>query len=199
LMNIHNAPAEGNFCNEAGKAIKPQIMMDYNHHMGCVDKGDSMANSYSISCRTFKWTKKLFFHLLDLAVLSRYILHYSCGCKKISHRDFRYTLVRNMLAHAGPERSVPRPLGRPPNVESHIAMLEVCERKNWPTRSETQLRCRVCKARGVTKKVFVKCRKCDMGLCVKQTCFKEYHTKAQRTSGTTSLRKIWTSRRYVSK
>jgi len=141
----------------------------------------------------------LFFHLLDLAVLSRYILHYSCGCKKISHRDFRYTLVRNMLAHAGPERSVPRPLGRPPNVESHIAMLEVCERKNWPTRSETQLRCRVCKARGVTKKVFVKCRKCDMGLCVKQTCFKEYHTKAQRTSGTTSLRKIWTSRRYVSK
>ena len=65
LTNIHNAPAEGNFCNEEGKAIKPQTVMDYNHHMGCVDKGDRMANSYSISRRTFKWTKKLFFHLLD--------------------------------------------------------------------------------------------------------------------------------------
>jgi len=54
LTNIHNAPAEGNFCNEGGKAIKPQIVMDYNHHMGYVDKGDRLANSYSISHRTFK-------------------------------------------------------------------------------------------------------------------------------------------------
>ena len=44
LTNIHSVPAEGNFCNEAGKAIKSQIVMDYNHHMGCVDKGDRMAN-----------------------------------------------------------------------------------------------------------------------------------------------------------
>ena len=45
LTNIHNAPEEGNFCNEGGKAIKPQTVKDYNHHMGYVDKGDRMANS----------------------------------------------------------------------------------------------------------------------------------------------------------
>ena len=84
-----------------------------------------------------------------------------------------------MLAHAGPERRVPSPLGRPPNVESHVAMLEVCGSKHWPTRSEMQLRCHMGRARGVTKKVFVKCCKCDVGLCVKQTCFKDHHTKAQ--------------------
>jgi len=88
LMNIHNAPAEGNFCNGGGKAIKPQIVMEYNHHMGYVDKGYRMANSYSISCRTFKWTKKLFFHLLDLAILNSCILHSSCQGKRISHRHF---------------------------------------------------------------------------------------------------------------
>jgi len=167
LTNIHNAPAEGNFCSEGGKAIKPQIVKDYNHHMGYVDKGDRMANSYSISCHTFKWTKKLFFHLLDLAILNSYILHSSCGGKKMSHRDFRYTLVKNMLAHAGPEWRVPRPLGRPLNIEWLVARLEVCGSKHWPIPSETQLRCRVCKARGVTQKVFVKCRKCEVGLCVK--------------------------------
>jgi len=75
LTKIHSAPAEGNFCNEGGKAIQLQIVMDYNHHMGYVDKGERMANSYSISWRTFKWTKKLFFHLLDLAILNSYILH----------------------------------------------------------------------------------------------------------------------------
>jgi len=79
LTNTHNAPAEGNFCNEGRKAIKPQIVMDYNHHMGYVDKGDRIANSYSISRCTFKWMKKLFFHLLDLAILNSYILHFSCG------------------------------------------------------------------------------------------------------------------------
>jgi len=59
LTNIHSAPAEGNFCNEGGKPIKLQIVMDYNRHMGYVDKGDRMANSYYISRRTFKWTKKI--------------------------------------------------------------------------------------------------------------------------------------------
>jgi hypothetical protein len=118
LMNIHNAPAEVNFWSEGEEAIKPQIVMDYNHHMDHVDKDDRMANSYSI--------RKLFFHLLDLAILNSYILHSLCGRKKILHRDSRYTLVRNMLAHAGPERRVPRPLGIPPNVEMHIARLEKC-------------------------------------------------------------------------
>jgi len=88
LTNIHNDPAEGNFCNEGGIAIKPQTVMDCNHHMGYVDKGDRMADSYSISRRTFKWMKKLFFHLLDPAVLNTHGLHSSCGCKKMSHRDF---------------------------------------------------------------------------------------------------------------
>jgi hypothetical protein len=47
LTNIHNPPAEGNFCDESGNALKPAIVADYNRHMGYVDKGDRMANSYS--------------------------------------------------------------------------------------------------------------------------------------------------------
>jgi len=82
LTNIHSAAAEGNFCNEGGNAIKPQIVTDYNHHMGYMDKGDRMASSYSISHHTFKWTKNLFFHLLDLAILISYILHSLCGVRK---------------------------------------------------------------------------------------------------------------------
>jgi hypothetical protein len=101
LTNIHDSPAEGNFCDSNGKAIKPQIVADYSRHMGYVDKGDRMANSYSICHQTLKWTEKLFFQLFDLAILNSYILLCSCGGKKISHRDFRFALVRNMLAQAG--------------------------------------------------------------------------------------------------
>jgi len=96
--------------------------------MGYVDNCDRMAVSYSIGRCTFKWTKKLFFHLLDLAILNSYILCPSCGGQKISHRDFQFTLMRNMLAHGGPEWRIPRPLGRSPNVEAHVARLEVCSK-----------------------------------------------------------------------
>ena len=90
LMNIHDAPAESNFCNGAGRATKLQIVMDYNRHMGYVNKRNKMANSYSIGQRTNKWMKKLCFQLLDLAILNSYILHSSCGGKKISHKVLTY-------------------------------------------------------------------------------------------------------------
>jgi len=49
LMNIHNAPTKGNFCNQQKHTMKPIVVEDYNCHMDYVDKGDGMANSHSIS------------------------------------------------------------------------------------------------------------------------------------------------------
>ena len=108
LTSIH-----GNYCDEHRIAIKPAVVADYNHHMGHVDDSDRMANSYTASRRTWKWTKKLFFHLLDLAIVNSYILISSCGGKKISHRDFHLTLIREMLAQSGHEPRPFMPVGRP--------------------------------------------------------------------------------------
>jgi hypothetical protein len=82
-----------------------------------------------------------------VAILNRYILLSSCGGKKISHRDFRLALVRNMLAHAGQEPHIQRPLGRPVSVESKVSRLYCTGSKHWPVPS-SRLRCRVCSARG---------------------------------------------------
>jgi hypothetical protein len=54
LTDMHHHPAEGNFCDEYGNALKPAIVQDYNRHMGYVDKSDRMTNSYSISRHTRK-------------------------------------------------------------------------------------------------------------------------------------------------
>jgi len=59
--NVHDPPQEGNFHNEEDNVIKPKIVADYNYHLGYVDKGNRMANSYSISCQTWKWIKKAVF------------------------------------------------------------------------------------------------------------------------------------------
>jgi len=61
LTNIHDPPREGNYRDEHGNVIKPAIVVDYNRHMGHVDNADRMANSYTTSRQTWKWTKKLFF------------------------------------------------------------------------------------------------------------------------------------------
>lgn len=179
LTNIHAAPAEGNFCNQGGKAVTPLIVADYKHQMRCVRKGNLKANNYTISRLRWKWTKKLFFHLLDLAILNSYILLSSCGGKKISHARFRNALVTGMLAHAGQVRRLQRPMGRPVGTDKRVSRLEDSDSEHWPVRSKTQLRCRVCSIRGLTQKIFVKCRKCDVGLCTKKFCFLEYHTKEQ--------------------
>ncbi|PNF24209.1 hypothetical protein B7P43_G15857 [Cryptotermes secundus] len=96
LMNFHPPPLEGNFRDESGHAVKPHVIEDFNAHTGFVDKSDRMVNSYGIARRTWKWTKKLFFHLLDMSILNAYLLHKSCG-GKMTHKKFREILVRDLI------------------------------------------------------------------------------------------------------
>jgi hypothetical protein len=176
LTNIHDPPTEGNYCDEHGNAIKPAIVADYNRHMGHVDTTDRMANSYTAIRRTWKWTKKLFFHLLNLAIVNSYILLSSCSGKKISHRNFRLTLIREMLARSGYEPRPFRPVGRPAQTSTNIGRLDTRHNKHWPACSNTQRRCRVCSARGVMRFVKLICVQCDVALCVDRN-FVDYHTK----------------------
>jgi hypothetical protein len=46
LMNMCRPPAEGNFCEEHGKAQKPIIVEGYSWHMVCVIRGDRMVIIY---------------------------------------------------------------------------------------------------------------------------------------------------------
>jgi hypothetical protein len=44
LTNVHDVPGEGKFCYDGGRAIKTQTVVDYDRHMGCVDKRDRIEN-----------------------------------------------------------------------------------------------------------------------------------------------------------
>jgi hypothetical protein len=88
---MHIPPVEGNF-KEGGKAVKPLVIEDYETLMGYVDFSGKMMNGYSIGKRTWKCTRKHFFHLLDLTVLNSYIVYKSCG-GNMTHLKFREQLV----------------------------------------------------------------------------------------------------------
>jgi hypothetical protein len=102
---MHHPPTNGNFCDEYGNAIQPENTQDYNRHMGYVDFGGRMTKSYLLQRRTWKWTKKLFFHLLDMTILNSILLLTAFGAK-IMHRHFRLSLMPNFIERAG---SLPRP------------------------------------------------------------------------------------------
>ena len=53
---------------------RPQVVADYNNHMGGVDQSDQMFRLYSVQSRTRKWWKTLFLHFFDIAVVNAYIL-----------------------------------------------------------------------------------------------------------------------------
>jgi len=125
LTNTDPPPAEGNFCDNSNRPVKPHIVEQYNRHMGFVDISDHMANSYSMDRCKLKWTTKLFFHLLDLTVLNSWILLSSRGAR-YTHRDFRLLLVRNLIEEAGKSQDRPTPslIGRPSAAVANIVRLE---------------------------------------------------------------------------
>jgi hypothetical protein len=85
-------PVEGNFTQESGQAIKPRAVEDYNAYMVFVEKSDRTVNSYGIARRSWKWTKKLFFHLTDMTILYTFLIHKSCG-SKMTHKNFHEILI----------------------------------------------------------------------------------------------------------
>jgi len=100
-------------------------ILSYNWHMGYVDNSDRMANSYSMSQSTFKWTMKLFFLFLDLTVLNSWILLSSYGATH-THRDFRLLLVRNLIEETGKNQDHPTPrlVRRPSSGAKDVLQLE---------------------------------------------------------------------------
>ena len=66
---------------------KPSVVEDYNQHMGGVDKGKqcnecTLKKSYHLfsfsrgfAHRSIKWWKRVFFHVLDTAIVNAHILY----------------------------------------------------------------------------------------------------------------------------
>jgi len=71
----------------AHSKIKPAVVLDYNKNKTGVDRSDQMLSYYTFSRKRVKWWKKLFFHLLYLAVVNAHIL-YKKSSKKKCHWKF---------------------------------------------------------------------------------------------------------------
>ena len=143
--------------------------------MGFVDKSDRMVNSYGIARRMWKWTKKLFCHLMDMTIPNAFLIHKSCG-GKMTHKKFCEILVRKLIIRSQEENVTANGIsrGRPSPTVSQLSRLEIKHSQHWPSTGKPW-RCRVCSLHKKTRSMYF-CSKCDVGLCVVD-CFEKWHIR----------------------
>lgn len=158
--------------------LKPESVDDYNHCMNGVDRSDQLSVSYPFVRKTRKWWRKLFFYLLEVSVVNSFILYREVTKKKMTHLDFRRSVVESLAMeyleqHESRRTSVGRPLSRPCPVRLNrkLHLLEqgenrrdcvVCSDRSTGSRHTTTFFCKTCP---------------DQPPLHPTTCFERFHTK----------------------
>ena len=78
---------------------KPKAICDYNDHMKGVDHFDQMIKYYHFTRKCHKWTKKIFFYFLQMAIHNSFVLYkqYSRDPKKMTMLDFHGMIVDALI------------------------------------------------------------------------------------------------------
>ena len=105
--------------NRSGQVkLKPVVIDDYNQHMLGVDKLDQFASYYSFLHKSVKWWRKIFFWMLEVAVINSYIIYKklvtSRGRRPMTHKAFRQALIDYLSEPLRSQRQQRARRGPPP-------------------------------------------------------------------------------------
>jgi hypothetical protein len=150
---------------------KPQVVEDYNQNMGGVDKSDQMLLYYGFSHRSVKWWKRVFFHLLDVALVNSHILYKAATRSRMTQLDFRLSVAKKLTE--GLER--PRHRHHSPAPQLPVRLTERAFPE--PIANGKRADCKVCSVRGAGQRhqTGYRCKLCHTPLCL-YPCFERYHT-----------------------
>ena len=159
---------------------KPKAVADYNSHMGGVDLSDNLLAHFSTArSRMRKFYKKMFRHMLDIAVLNSFITYAKMGGKK-KRLEFITTLGENIIASNAPDMPVPSTSGgRPARIHAKPSRLlgrhfpDYCppsKNREKPIRN-----CAQCRKNNKRKGSSYWCKDCEVALCV-VPCFRDWHS-----------------------
>lgn len=169
---------------------RPNIVGQYNQHMGGIDLNDFLVALYRTSLGTKRYYIRIFFHFIDVAVVNSWLLYRRHQKQRGESRymtllEFRTKIAESLLLYG---KKVVKRRGRPPT--SKTPKTKVARRMaptnpsfdvryddvaHWPV-EDRRSRCFLCNNRGRFS-VF-KCSKCNVTLCIQKgrNCFTEFHT-----------------------
>ena len=126
--------------------------------MGGVDRADQRRSTYTVSRKSMRWWKALYFWMIDVAGVIFFIcmadLATKAGEEKITQLQFRKRLIEDLLTHygtdCGPSVTISGSTQHRRSASScGVSMAVLKSGRRYPERSERR-RCRVCydQARG---------------------------------------------------
>ena len=176
LTTIHDESLQ-NVTNKRNPTIpkqKPKCIVEYNKHMGGVDRTDQLLEPFKVARKSLKWYKKLAFHLMQLSLLNSFLLYKKDGGRKLL-LDFQRNVIASLLFEENTP-DIPQEESIVRLTERHfMAPIPPTENKEKP-----QKKCRICTKRKIRKESRYHCPSCPSkpGLCY-YPCFEIYHTQYQ--------------------
>lgn len=140
-----------------GKSEKPNVVNDYNKHMGSVDKSDAWINAFMpFPHRKNKWTRAFFFHCYKTALVNAWIIWKELTGSLLTQKEFllKYLYSQNLFV----------------NDHNH----SVCH-THWPQHSGKNTTNKHCKFCNTDSKTPFKCSQCRVRLHAH--CFLPYHVE----------------------
>jgi hypothetical protein len=169
----------------------PPLLPDYIKHMRGVDRGDQLISYYNIGRRSRKWWKRVFYYILECAILNSFVLdmhvrpdeHARKGHAKLDMMEFKLTLGHLLVDGFSSRR---RP-GRP-RSDDHANLIRLNSTvRHVPEAVNKKERCVVCMGKmrrkglpdkGNRHETRLRCKTCDVALCISpgRNCFDIYHS-----------------------
>ncbi|KAJ8932853.1 hypothetical protein NQ314_014397 [Rhamnusium bicolor] len=165
------------------------LVREYNRHMGGVDLLDSLIGRYRIKIKSRKWYMRLFYHILDMAVVNSWLLYKRLAAQNgnknsMALAEFRIEIGQT-LCMLGVRETHKR--GRKSDLEKQLQEsrrssstaippkgVRLDQTSHWPMWMEKRLRCKYPDCKGFT---YVLCEKCSAALCFNKNknCFWNFH------------------------
>lgn len=148
---------------------KPLPIIKYNAHMKGVDRSDQMLSYYPCERKTVRWYKKVFVHVLQVAMVNAWSLYKLAYVdKKITLYDYRHIVIKSLLPAAIESPASISTKKRPNHILSKVPFDQAGKRR--------KKRCRVCSKEGKRSDVVFFCPACpdEPGLCPVR-CFDKFH------------------------
>ncbi|KAF7693698.1 PiggyBac transposable element-derived protein 4 [Cucumispora dikerogammari] len=161
--------------------LKPNMIKDYDQNMSGVDIFDQMLKSYYNERKSQKWTNKLTIYLINMMVHNSFILQktFNKNLNKINHQiTYRKEIIKYLSAnHDSEQKSI--------SIKKEIKL----QKRHWPCKVTNTERkaCVNCRSHRVVKKTRVKCRGCDVFLCVDPCVYEYYNSDFSESSDNTEV------------
>lgn len=180
---------------------RPEVIKLYNKSMGGVDKHDQLVSYYRIFMKSKKWTIRLIFHAINMAVANCWLQYKNNADalkipkdKQLTLLNFKINLAEELIlvGRPTPPRKRSRPSTSPGNSnvqKTKVRCAKSLEFRTLSSVSQDQIshfpkydekkEATRCKKNNCSGKTHIMCRKCNIHLCFtpKKDCFYNYHNE----------------------